>query len=356
MALRAHRFSGLNADVMLPDDIEVVIDIVPDSMTGWVRSGASSTAQTSVTFHDTGHAGSTAKAERNFLHNGPMKKNKVTGKMERQQVGYNFAVDDEQIFQLVPLNEVTWAAGKPSGNKTSWHIEQCFGGGIDFEKSLSNVIALHAGLIAAKGWNADSALVQHNIWTGKDCPGQVRNKGIWPAVLRRVGEAARAAGGQAGTGAATTFAEPVPIPELAQFQGMDANTIPAVVQVADGSPFFFVSDRVKAIKETPRLQLANPNAQRVGPDLKVDEEFDVLWVFVSSEDNEAYYVTPFDTRVKVADTARLGDMQGRQAEPEDTPDADGGVPRDPPTPVAPGSPDSDGDILWRDWDGEAPGH
>jgi hypothetical protein len=339
---------------MLPDHIEVVIDIVPDSMIGWVRSGVRSTEQTTVTFHDTGHSGSTAKAERNFLHNGPMKENRQTGRMERQQVGYNFAVDDDRIIQLVPLNEETWAAGKPSGNRTSWHIEQCFGGGIDFETSLSNAIALHAGLIAAKGWNADSALVQHNIWTGKDCPGQVRNKGIWPSVLRRVGEAARGAGGTSGP-APTTFAEPVPIPELARFQGQDVNTVPAVVRVEDGSPFFFVGDRVKAIRETPRLQLANPNAQRLGPDLKVDEEFDVMWVFVSSEDNEAYYVTPFSTRVRVADTARLGDRQDADTESGDSP-GDGGIPRDPGLPKPPEL-DADGnEVLWRDWEGEAPGH
>lgn len=315
MALRAHRFKGLNADVLLPDDIEVTVDIVPDSKIGWVRSGTRSSGQTRTTYHNTGNSGSTAMKERNYLHGGPMGRNQRTGELERRLVGFNFAVDDKRIIQLTPLDEVTWAAGTVVGNDTSWHVEHCYGGAINWEKSLRNAIALHAGLIAAKGWDADHALVRHNHWKNKHCPAQILDKGLWPSVQRQVGEAARAAsggGGGDGGGGAPTFADPVPIPELAAFRDHDANTIPAVVTVADGSPFYFVNDRVKATRETPRLQLANPDSERVGPDLQAGQEFDVLWIFTSSADDESYYVTPHDTRVKVEDTARLGSSRERE--------------------------------------------
>ena len=36
MAMKAHRFVGLDRDVWLPDDIAVHIDIVPDQFVGWV--------------------------------------------------------------------------------------------------------------------------------------------------------------------------------------------------------------------------------------------------------------------------------------------------------------------------------
>ena len=316
MALKAFRFEGLNADVLLPDDIEVIVDIAPDSLIGWVRSGDSFSGQTKTTFHNTGNSGSTAKAERDYLHGGPQERNPETGKLERRLVGFNFAVDDKRIIQITPLNEITWAAGTPVGNKTSWHVEQCFGGNIDFDRSLRNTIMLHAGLIAAKGWDSDTALVRHNHWRKKHCPAKILDMGLWPSVQRRVGEAARAAGGSGPIGGgATTFVEPSPVPELAPFRDQDANTVPAVVLASDGSPFYFVGDRAKAIRETPRLQLANPDSDRVGPDLKVGEEFDVLWIFTSTADNQSYYITPFDTRVKVADTARLGDKGAPAPEP-----------------------------------------
>jgi len=323
MAMTAHRFVGLDRDVFLPDDIEVVIDIVPDSMIGWVRSGDRETGQTFTTFHDTGSPGQTAKAQRNYLHNGPTqrRRNPVTGLMEtvRRQVGFNFAVDDVRIIQLTPLNEATWAAGTDKGNRRSWHVEQCFGGSISFEQSLRNAIALHAGLIAAKGWATDSALLKHQYWYGKYCPAQILDKGIWNAVLRRVDEAARGAGG-GGQAGPVTFADPVPVPELEPFRNGDLDTTPAMVRASDRTPFFFVADRVKAIRETPRLQLANPNADRVGPDLKVDEEFDVMWIFESTADNELYYITPFNTRIRVEDTVRVGDRSGPVPDPLESPE------------------------------------
>ena len=318
MAMNTHQFVGLDQDVLLPDDIEVIIDIVPDSKIGWVRSGVPETGQTSTTFHDTGTSGSTAKAQRNYLHNGPTYRDKETGEIKRRLVGFNFAVDDQQIIQLTPLNEATWAAGTANGNKTSWHVEQCFGGKIDFDRSLRNAIALHAGLIAARGWSTDTALVQHHHWYGKSCPGQIRNKGIWTSVQRQVGDGVRAILGNLGS--TLSVADPEPIPELAPFHNGELESPPAMVRAAGGLTFFYVTDRVKAIRPTPRLQRGNPDSKRVGPDVQVDEEFDVTWIYQSTADNELYYVTPFYTRIKVADTVRIGDRTGPAPDPMVAPD------------------------------------
>jgi hypothetical protein len=324
MGWQKARFKGLDADVWLPDDIEVVIDIVPDDKIGWVRSGNHTTGQNKTTFHDTGTPGSTARTQRNYLHGGPTERKK-DGTIGRRLVGFNFAVDDTRVIQLTPLDEETWAAGTDAGNRASWAIEQCFGGDINWDRSLRNAIALHGGLIAAKGWSTDTALVPHKFWRGKWCPGQILNRNLWPTVLHRVGEAAAAAraaaggavGGAAGTTTTTTgpFAAPSPIPELVPFRSGDVDRVPAVVRVSDGSPFFFVGDRVRAIRATPRLQLADPASDRIGPDLKEGDEFDVSWVFVSENDNEAYYVTPFDTRILVKDTERIGDRPDQPVVP-----------------------------------------
>lgn len=304
MGMKAYRFVGLDRDVYLPDDIRVTIDIVPDRLIGWVRSGQHFTGQTKTTFHDTGAAGQNARAQRNYLHNGPSEGGK------RRLVGFNFAVDDEEIIQLTPLDEVTWAAGTPEGNKTSWHVEQCFGPGIDWDRSLRNAIALHAGLIAAKGWSVDTALVKHQSWYGKWCPGQVLNKGLWPSVVSQVSQAASQLGQTVKDVVTTiTYEKPRPIEELEPYHRGASDEGPAFVRAADGTPFFFVSDRVRATRATPRLQMAHSDAKRVGPDLKPGEEFDVQWIFVS-DDGEPYYVTPYYTRIKAADTERVSDRRG----------------------------------------------
>jgi hypothetical protein len=300
MAMKAHRFVGLDRDVHLPDDITVTIDIVPDRFIGWVRSGQRFTGQTKTTFHDTGAPGQNARSQRNYLHNGPSENG------QRRQVGFNFAVDDREIVQLTPLDEVTWAAGTVDGNRTSWHVEQCFGPGIDWERSLRNAIALHAGLIAAKGWNTDTALVKHQHWFGKWCPAQVLNRGLWPSVVSRVSQAAATIGELAQDAGTVAWKRPHPIAELEPYHRGDSDTSPSFVRATDGRPFFFVADRVRAIRTTPRLQFAWSGSGRVGPDLKAGEEFDVTWIFVS-DDGDPYFVTPYHTRIRAADTERMLD-------------------------------------------------
>lgn len=188
--MKPYRFVGLDKDVWIPDDIYVVKDIVPTSRTN-VRSRQAFTGQNKTTWHDTGNSGSTADSERNWLH---------ANMPKSYSAGYNFACDGVprtidgksyrgKIIQLTPLNEVTWAAGTPEGNRMSYHTEQCFGGPNVWTNSLYVTAALHGGIIAAKGWTTNSALVQHNVWYGKNCPGQIRARGIWGDVVKMVDSA-----------------------------------------------------------------------------------------------------------------------------------------------------------------------
>lgn len=177
MGMKAVRFVGLNRDVWIPDDIEVIIDIVPSWRTN-IRSNQPFSGQTKTTWHDTGNPNSDAWGERNWLHSGA----------GGSYVGYNFAFDAERIIQLTPLNEVTWHAGTPEGNKYSWGAEQCLN--TDWNRALRVGAALHGGLCAAMGWSVDEALVQHYVWYGKHCPAQIRNRGLWPTVVQMTREAA----------------------------------------------------------------------------------------------------------------------------------------------------------------------
>lgn len=289
MPLKAYRFVGLDRDVYLPDDIAVTIDIVPPSRSN-IRSNQRYTQQDRSVYHETGNQspGANALSERNWLHSGA----------GGQYVGYNFAVDDQRIIQLTPLNEVTWHAGVASWNSRSWGVEQCVGKGVDLDRARRNAAALHGGLAEARGWNPDTAVVQHNAVYGKDCPMIIRHQGLWPkvqgmirdavknAVLARTGEAVPIEHAPA-----PTYATPVPI------TGLD----PAkVVQVVDGSTFYRAGYKVKAIRDTPRLRYANAGSESVGPLIRAGEEFAIDYLFIA-DDGNVYAYSPWFTRVRAAD-------------------------------------------------------
>lgn len=213
----AHTFVGSNAQYWIPDDILVEVSIVPASLIGHVRSGQPNLADVEYTTqHDTGNPGATADNERNYLHGGPRNKDG-----SKRLVGYNFAADGlkrtvggttyiGKIIQITPLNEVTWAAGTATGNRTSWHTEMCFGGQIDWDATKEVNAALQGAILAAQGW-ANARLRQHNAWSGKDCPGQLRRKGEWPEFVKMV-ESARVAALEAASGTPESAPPPPPDP------------------------------------------------------------------------------------------------------------------------------------------------
>jgi hypothetical protein len=314
--LKPYKFVGSSETYWIPDDILVVIDIVPDSKIGWVRSGSENLSLvTLVTQHDTGTAGSTADGQRNYLHGGPMGRD-ASGRLVRRKVGFNFAADgvprtvgDKQyrgkVIQLTPLNERTWAAGTDKGNSTSWHIEQCFDGANVWANSWYVNSCLAGALMAGQGWTI-SRLVQHNTWYGKDCPGQIRRRGLWPAYVNDVATtmslAARAAGGD-GTGGAV---EPTPKPEPVPFSNPVKPAFWDAIQ--DGAPFALDGDtlwypdgllyRVKAT--TKRQQFAIKDGRVTGPDLVIGEKFRGEAKGQSKSDGKPWVVTPHLTRVDMA--------------------------------------------------------
>ena len=183
MGMKKHRFVGSQVDYWLPDDITVEIAIVPAHVTN-VRSNQFSLDQTTLTIHETANYRESANADmhRRWLHSG------ASG----SYVGFNFVVDDKKIIQLTPLNEVTWAAGTPAGNRTSWHMEMCVNSDADLGKVRRNGSVLAGAILAAQGW-AVSALVQHHVWFGKNCPAVIRRDGLWPQFVSMSSSARNAA-------------------------------------------------------------------------------------------------------------------------------------------------------------------
>lgn len=198
MAYKKYRFVGSQVDYWLPEDIQVEIAIVPERVTN-VRSNQFSLDQTTLTIHETANYNNGANAD--------MHKRWLHGGASGSYVGFNFVVDDKKIIQLTPLNEVTWAAGTPAGNRTSWHIESCVNRDGDLDKTRRNTAALAGAILAAQGW-AMAAMVQHHIWFGKNCPALLRQGNLWSQFVNHT-----SAFRQASVDAAKGTPAPAPTPK-----------------------------------------------------------------------------------------------------------------------------------------------
>ena len=118
-----------------------------------------------ITIHSTGNPSSYAKGEASYACN----------RNDGRSVSYHFVVDEKTIIQIIPTNEVAWHAGdggKGVGNRQSIGIEMCETG--DREIVINNTIWLVKKLMDE--FNIPIAnIVQHNHWSGKDCPRILRN-------------------------------------------------------------------------------------------------------------------------------------------------------------------------------------
>ena len=172
--MATHKFVGLANPVYLPDDITVEIAIVPASVRN-VRSNQKRGANEVKTFttHETSNfnKGANADMHKRWLHSGA----------GGASVGFNLVVDDRKLIQLTPFDETTWAAGTAIGNRTSDHLEICVNSDINHTKARRNGAAVAAGVLKARGLSVNNGLVQHNYWTGKNCPMLMRanNNAIW---------------------------------------------------------------------------------------------------------------------------------------------------------------------------------
>lgn len=126
-----------------------------------------------ITIHNTGNraAGADAAAHARWHH-------------DSAPYSWHFTVDDKEVWQQLSDAEQGWHAGDDDGpgNTTSIGIEICMHTGIDQEQANANAAELVRSLLA-KG-HGSSGVVQHNHWTGKDCPEVIRHQpGRWERFL-----------------------------------------------------------------------------------------------------------------------------------------------------------------------------
>lgn len=101
-----------------------------------------------------------------------------------RQASWHFTVDSgDTIYQSIPTNEVAWACGDGSGqgNLASISIEICVNTDGDFEQAKKNAAWLVRYLMDKYNISIQN-VVQHNHWSGKNCPRTIRKEG-WEKFL-----------------------------------------------------------------------------------------------------------------------------------------------------------------------------
>ncbi len=141
----------------------VVIDLIP-KVNATSRPGYKMTPKY-ITVHNTGNTNPSANAK---LHTQYVDNT-------RSYVSWHFTVDDNVIYQELPINEVGYHAGTKTGNYTSIGIEICEYKGIDWKKAKENAAKLIKFLLT----HVDTIenIYPHQHWSGKYCPHRILDEG-----------------------------------------------------------------------------------------------------------------------------------------------------------------------------------
>lgn len=138
--------------------------IVSDAVSNRVSFGRGN-PRNYLTIHQTGNTSERANA---MAHHNLQARSGVG-------YGWHWQVDDEMAIQTHDHSFKIWNAGdgRGKGNTESISIEICVNSDGNYKKSVENGAKLAAMIL--KEENIDiSRMVQHNYWSGKDCPHEIR--------------------------------------------------------------------------------------------------------------------------------------------------------------------------------------
>ncbi len=147
------------------------------------RPNLKRTAFKGITIHNTSNnsVGANAIAHANLLR----------GSWKDKYISWNYVVDKDYAIRCVPENEVAWCQGdgNGNGNMKTISIEICDNSDGNITQATDNAVELCAMILRTNGVKtASDYLFQHNHWTGKDCPYDIRrgNPYDWNTFVSKV--------------------------------------------------------------------------------------------------------------------------------------------------------------------------
>jgi N-acetylmuramoyl-L-alanine amidase len=178
--------AGLPTQIDLPVPLHVVL--IPTTQT-LQRPGITRARPGYWVQHETGNpsAGANALFHQRYLANGA-----PDNAGNPQQLSYHFTCDDTAIYQMIPVDEVTWQAadGSGPGNMAGISCELCINQGIDKAKSRHNAEALAGGVMKALKMPTGNCR-RHYDFNFADpnrhhCPDEMMSEGYWPTFVANV--------------------------------------------------------------------------------------------------------------------------------------------------------------------------
>ena len=104
-----------------------------------------------------------------------------------QYLSWHYTIDDSNIIQHIPDDEIAWHAGdgrlKDGGNMSGIGIEICVNKNSNFRESVKIAAKLVAFLLKKHKLEI-GAVRQHNHFNGKDCPKIIRKYNFWNEFLK----------------------------------------------------------------------------------------------------------------------------------------------------------------------------
>jgi hypothetical protein len=93
------------------------------------------------------------------------------------QTSWHYTVDADEVWQSFADDRACWHAGHRTGNYRSIALEICVNDKTRFAEACDNAAVLTADLLIKHGLTPEK-VVQHNFWSGKNCPAELRS-GAW---------------------------------------------------------------------------------------------------------------------------------------------------------------------------------
>lgn len=106
-----------------------------------------------------------------------------------RSASWHWQVDCKEAVQSFEHIWQCWAAGTSKGNSEGIHVELCVNPDGDYKKTLQNAAALIAKILKDEKLSIND-VVQHNYYSGKNCPREIRSGNIpWSEFLKMIQDA-----------------------------------------------------------------------------------------------------------------------------------------------------------------------
>jgi len=150
--------------------------LVSDALAAKVTNGKGNTKR-KVVVHGTDNyrTGSDADAHSRLQANG-----------NSRSASWHWQVDCKEAVQSFEHKWQCWAAGTSKGNSEGIHVEMCVNSDGNYKKTLENTAALIAKILNDEQLTIND-VVQHNHYSGKNCPREIRSGNIpWSEFLKMI--------------------------------------------------------------------------------------------------------------------------------------------------------------------------